>query len=426
MRAELLATGDEIRTGAIIDTNSAYIAEKLELQGVAVTGHTCVGDRREDIQQALMAISRRAAVAVVTGGLGPTADDRTAEAAARAAGVDLREDPAAWDNVRRFFETRGWPMNPANRKQALLPKGAACLFNPVGTAPGFALTIGACRFFFLPGVPREMKAMLARHVLPEIATRMPEGQAVRQIRVVSCFGLTESAVGEKVRGIEDDFEGLQVGLRVVFPEIHVRLYGRGVDYATVERRLDQAAQAVQSRLGRHTISMSGTSMPAVVGDLLLARRATLAVAESCTGGLIAKQLTDVPGSSAFFVFAAVTYANAAKVRVLGVQETTLDTVGAVHNDTALEMAVGARQLAEADFAVATTGIAGPEGGTEDKPVGTVCLGLATPEGAQAFRYVFPFGDRELNRRVFAATALDRLRQYLLGRLDLKAPDQPTG
>ncbi len=418
MQAELLATGDEICTGAIIDTNSAYIAEKIELTGVAVNGHRCVGDRLEDIVEALAEISQRADVAVVTGGLGPTADDRTAEAAARAAGVGLAEDPVALQRVTRFFEKRGWPMSPSNRKQALLPDGAQCLDNPVGTAPGFALTIGACRFYFLPGVPREMKAMLERHVLSAMTAR--SAGMLRQIRVVSSFGLGESAVGEKVRDIENDFEDLKVGLRVVFPEIHVRLYTGGADEAEAGRKLDAAAQAVAERLGRRVLSTSGQSMAAVLGELLAARGATLAVAESCTGGLIAKQLTDVPGSSGFFTFSAVTYANEAKMRVLGVKATTLAAVGAVHEDTALEMAAGARRVVDADFAISTTGIAGPDGGTEDKPVGTVCLGLSTPEGVRAFRHVFPFGDRDLNRRVFAATAMDYLRQYLQGRLGLQA------
>lgn len=416
MHAEILATGDEIRSGAIVDTNSAHIAEKLELQDVAVSGHSCVGDRLDHIREALQAMSRRAAVAVVTGGLGPTEDDRTAEAAALAAGVDLHTDSVALKNVTDFFEKRGVPMNSSNRKQALLPEGAECLFNPVGTAPGFALTIGACRFYFLPGVPREMKIMLADHVLPAIADRMPGEPVVRQIRVVTTFGLPESAVGEKVRGIEDDFDDLQVGLRVVFPEIHVRLYGSGADENTAHRQLDAAAQAVRARLGKRVLSTSGLSMAAVLGQCLTARRGTLAVAESCTGGLIAKQLTDVPGSSDFFVFSGVTYANAAKVRVLGVAEATLDAVGAVHEKTALEMATGARQVAGADFAIATTGIAGPDGGTDEKPVGTVCIGVATSEGGRAFRFVSPFGDRDLNRRLFAAMAMDRLRQYLLGQL----------
>ncbi|MGD9251023.1 MAG: competence/damage-inducible protein A [Desulfobacterales bacterium] len=418
MQAVLLATGDEIRTGAIIDTNSAYIAEKLEMQGVAVYSHLCVGDRMADIRDALATISRQADVAVVTGGLGPTADDRTAEAAAAVAGVGLHQDPDALENVTQWFEKRGLPMNTANRKQALMPEGAVCLPNPVGTAPGFVLTIADCQFFFLPGVPREMKVMLDRHVLPALADRRGGERVVRQIRVVSTFGLPESAVGEKVRDVEDQFEDLRVGLRVVFPEIHVRLYGRGEDETEVGRRLEAAAQAVRTRLERRVLSMSGLSMAAVVGELLLAQRATLAVAESCTGGLIAKQLTDVPGSSGFFVFSGVTYANDAKVRVLGVDEATLNAVGAVHEDTALAMAEGARRVAAADYAIATTGIAGPDGGTADKPVGTVCIGLATPESARAWRYVYPFGDRDLNRRIFAAMALDRLRQYLQGRLVL--------
>ncbi len=260
--------------------------------------------------------------------------------------------------------------------------------------------------------------MLARHVLPEIAARMPGAPVVRQIRVVSTFGLPESAVGEKVRDIEGQFESLRIGLRVVFPEIHVRLYGGGADAEDVGRKLAAAAQAVQARLGRRTLSTSGASMAAVLGELLTARGATLAVAESCTGGLIAKQLTDVPGSSNFFIFSGVTYANEAKVRVLGVSAATLDALGAVHENTALEMAAGARRVANADFAIATTGIAGPDGGTDEKPVGTVCLGLATPEGDRAYRFVFPFGDRDLNRRVFAAAAMDRLRLYLEGHLVL--------
>jgi nicotinamide-nucleotide amidase len=418
MRAEILATGDEIRSGAIIDTNSAYIAEKLEMRGAAVSGHICVGDQMAEIRDALAAIAQRASVAVVTGGLGPTVDDRTAEAAAQAAGVDRHPDPEAVRNVTRFFEKRGLPMNASNHKQALLPAGATCLNNPVGTAPGFALTIGACRFYFLPGVPREMKVMLNQHVLPAIAARMPEASVVRQIRVVSTFGLPESAVGEKVQDIEGEFEDLRVGLRVVFPEIHVRLYGGGSGNEALRRKLDAAARAVQARLGKRVLSASGASMAQVLGELLTARRATLAVAESCTGGLIAKQLTDVPGSSDFFIFAGITYANAAKVRVLGVEETTLDRVGAVHEETALAMARGARRVVDADFAIATTGIAGPDGGSDDKPVGTVCIGLAAPAGTRAFRYVFPFGDRDLNRRVFAATAMDRLRQYLQGHLSL--------
>ncbi len=227
MIVELLATGDEIRSGAVADTNSSCIAEQLERQGLAVARHTCVGDQPADIRDALAAISRRADLAVVTGGLGPTADDRTAEAAAQAAGVGLVQDPDALAQVTRYFEKRGLSMNPSNRKQALLPEGAGCLPNPAGTAPGFTLTIAGCRFFFLPGVPREMKAMLTDQVLPEIADAIPDASTVRQIRAVSSFGLPESAVGERVADIENIFEDLQVGLRVVFPEIHVRLYGSG-------------------------------------------------------------------------------------------------------------------------------------------------------------------------------------------------------
>lgn len=420
MKAEILSTGDEVRSGAVVDTNAAFIAEALGALGIMVTRHLCVGDDLTELIAVMVEIAQRVPLAVVTGGLGPTADDRTAEAAAQAAGVAMAENPSALDQVRRFFEDRGLPLSAVNRKQALLPIGATCLENPVGTAPGFCMTIGRCRFFFLPGVPAEMQTMLQRHVAPDLmAQAAAEGQFYGT-RAVSTFGLPESVVGEKLEGFEKQFEGLRIGLRVVFPEIHVRLYGRGRDPGEVESLLSAAAGAVAMRLGACVLSLQGASMASVLGELLIERQATLALAESCTGGLIAKLLTDVPGSSRFFLLSGVTYANQAKEKLLGVSGETLTRVGAVHEDTAGEMAAGARRVAGADFGLATTGIAGPDGGTPEKPVGTVVIGLATRQETRAYRYVFPFGRRDLNRGVFAFTAMDRLRRYLTGRLGGKA------
>jgi len=416
MQAEILSTGDEVRSGAVVDTNAAYIADALEAHGVNVCRHTCVGDDTALIAETLRDIARRTETAVVTGGLGPTADDVTAEAAARAARTGLREEQEALEQVKRFFHSRGLEMTPANRKQALLPETAAVLENPAGSAPGFCMTIGNCRIYFLPGVPREMKPMLTQHVLPDIIGRLNTDDRVHRVDVVSTFGLPESAVGEKVKDLLLPDGPLHIGLRMLFPEIHVRIYGRGRSEHTLDKRIQALKASLKERLGRRVLSDEGRRLHAVLGDLLLENGATLAVAESCTGGLMAKQLTDVPGSSGFFLFSAVTYANEAKTAVLGVSPETLYRNGAVSEDTAREMADGARRVSGADYALSTTGIAGPDGGTADKPVGTVCIGLAAPDGTVTFRYVFPFGDRDLNRRIFAAMAFDRLRLFLQGKL----------
>jgi len=413
MRAEILSTGDEVRSGAVVDTNAAFMAEALESRGIAVARHTTVGDDIDLIAETLRGIADRVDMALVSGGLGPTADDVTAEAAARAAGVQLVEMPAALAQVERFFGSRGLTMSSTNRKQALLPEGAVVLENPEGSAPGFRLVIGACRFYFLPGVPREMKPMLTRHVMRDIDQGHHAKGLVHRVAVLTTFGLPESVVGEKLQDLAIRDDRLRIGLRVLFPEIHVRIYGQDHRPDSLEDALQCLIEAIRDRLGKRVLSTAGESLPAVLGGMLIGRQASLALAESCTGGLLAKQLTDVPGSSGFFRFSAVTYANEAKTAVLGVSEETLRQHGAVHEATAREMAAGARRVAGTDFALSTTGIAGPDGGSAEKPVGTVCIGLATPEECVAYRYVFPFGDRDLNRRIFAAMALDRLRQHLM-------------
>lgn len=412
--AEILATGEEIRTGALVDSNSAFIAEKLELCGVKVMRLNGIGDELEQLTAILKEIGSRADVSVVTGGLGPTVDDLTAQAAADAAGVGLCMDPAALASIEDFFRRRNRSMNPSIRKQAMLPDGAEVLFNPVGTAPGFQLRIGSCRFFFLPGVPFEMKRMLADHVLPRMATLLGGRREARRVKTLSCFGLTESLTGERLDGLEKEFPGVRLGLRARFPEIQVKLYGSGADEVRVAEALDQAAAFARERLGDILFTDSGEPMEAVVGRLLRERNATLAAAESCTGGLIAHRLTEVAGSSDYFLLAAVTYADAAKTRVLGVSEETLTRCGAVHADTVRDMAVGVRRLAGATYGIATSGIAGPTGGNAEKPVGTVCIGLATPGQALGYRFHLNYGRRSMNKKMFAMKALDVLRRELLG------------
>ncbi len=414
MKAEILATGDEIRSGALVDSNSAFISERLEENGIEVVRHTCVGDDLPLLVATLREIGDRADMAVVTGGLGPTTDDLTAESAARAAGVGLTFSQAAFENVESFFKTFNRPMTESNRKQALLPDGSKLLYNPVGTAPGFSLKIGTCQFFFLPGVPHEMRRMLAEHVIPEMLSQ--QGDAAMHIRVktITTFGLPESLAGEKVAGVEAAFPGIKLGLRANFPQIQVKLYGRDTDLALLDQRMAEAGQWTLERLGSNVISESGERMEAVVGRLLLERSASIGLAESCTGGLLANWLTNVAGSSAYFLFSGVTYSNQAKIDVLGVTPETLERHGAVHEETAREMAEGARRVAGSTYGLSTSGIAGPDGGTEDKPVGTVCVGYAGPDRSFGRRFYFPFGKRLMNKQIFSMAALDILRKELLG------------
>jgi nicotinamide-nucleotide amidase len=296
----------------------------------------------------------------------------------------------------------------------MLPDKAECLCNPVGTAPGFLLKIGQCVFFFLPGVPFEMKRMLADKVIPRILTLQGEERTVRRVRTLSTFGLTESATGEQLAGFKGRFPHIKLGFRAKFPEIHVKLYASGPDEEVLEKQLNEAAHWIYGKLGEKLISHDGASLEEAVGNLLRAKNATLAVAESCTGGLISNLVTDVSGSSDYFVFSAVTYANSAKNKILGVTAETLDRHGAVAEETAKEMARGVKHISGATYGLSTSGIAGPGGGANDKPVGTVCIGLATPQSLSARRFNFTFNNRRMNKRIFSATALELLRRELLG------------
>jgi len=416
MRAEILATGDEIRTGALVDSNSGHIAALLEQNGIEVTRHLTVGDEMDMLVDVLSEIGRRADVAVVTGGLGPTQDDLSAAAAARAAGVALVFDPHAMAAIEAFFRVRGRAMNPSNRKQALFPRGARSLPNALGTAPGFQMRIGRCTFFFLPGVPHEMRAMLTDQVIPQLLAVQGGTRPFRLTRVVSTFGLPESDVGERVAGIAAAFPEIKLGLRAKFPEIQVKLYLTAQDEAAGQKVLDDALQWVCGQLGPNVFSVQERTLADEVGELLKRRGATLAMAESCTGGLVANWLTNSAGSSDYFLFSAVTYSNASKVAVLGVSQDTLLRHGAVHEQTARQMAEGARRTAGATYGLATTGIAGPGGGSEEKPVGTLCIGLAAEGQSSSRRFTLSFGRRLMNKRLFAMLALDTLRRHLIANV----------
>ena len=414
MIAEIMATGEEIRSGALIDSNSAYIAEKLEENGVAVSRHSSVGDNLDLLITVFKEIGNRADIAVVTGGLGPTSDDLTAEAAAQACGAKLDLNPSALESVENFFKARQRMMNTASRKQAFLPTGAECLQNPVGTAPGFRLKIGRCFFFFLPGVPGEMRRMLSDIALPQIIELMGDKRRFYLTRTLSTFGLTESQTFERLAGLEKAFPQISLGLGVKFPAIQVKLYANGTDDQKLNDDLTEAVGWVIEKMGNSVFSQQGDPMEKTIGHFLMKSQATLALAESCTGGLIANLLTNISGSSDYFVFSGITYSNQAKIDILNVSKETIMAHGAVHENTAMEMAQGARKVCGATYGLATSGIAGPTGGTTEKPVGTVCIGLATPHGTTGHRFHFWFGSRTMNKQVFAMAALEVLRRELLG------------
>ncbi|MDH4206887.1 MAG: molybdopterin-binding protein, partial [Desulfobacteraceae bacterium] len=278
MNVEILITGDEIRSGAVIDRNSAHIAMKLEEAGFNVVRHTCVGDNVEDLVLILQEIGSRSDAALVTGGLGPTPDDLTAQAAAASVGVDLVLNLPALHGVESYFKVRNRMMPDSNKKQAMLPRGADLILNPVGTAPGFMLKINRCMFFFLPGVPFEMQRMFSDTVLTQLEKLRGSICEFSMVKTISTFGLTESAAAERVSGISGMFPEITLGFRAKFPEIQIKLYGREKDKEALHQRMVKAAAAIIEEIGDNVFSEDESPMEAVVGRLLLKKNATLAVA----------------------------------------------------------------------------------------------------------------------------------------------------
>lgn len=418
MRAEIISTGDEIRTGTLVDTNTAFLAQELEDLGIEVVRHNTVGDDLDALCALFIEAGQRADVVLVSGGLGPTSDDVTAEAAAKAAGVELIQNPEALEQMQAYYDMRKFTLSGANLKQSYLPRNSDVLQNKNGTAPGFSVKIGRARFFFMPGVPPEMKGMFNNAVMPKLISMLGQDTMIRTVWVCSCFGLGESTVYERLQDFEAQFPELVLGFRASIPIVEVKIYANGNDAPTLESALREASNWVMAKLKGYVFAEGSKSLAEAVGELLRERRQTMAAAESCTGGLIASQLTDVPGSSEYFLFSAVTYANTAKENVLDVKRSTLMDYGAVSEETVREMAQGARKAVNADYGLAISGIAGPDGGTPEKPVGTVCIAVATAEGVVVRKLERNYGNRLRNKSMFAALALDMLRRVILGEDDL--------
>ncbi len=412
MTAAVLSIGTELTRGELVNTNAAWISDQLTTVGCEVVEHVTVPDEVEAIREALQVLSGRNRYVVTTGGLGPTSDDVTAASAASAAGVELERHQASLDAIRQRYAAAGRVMTEANAKQADIPRGADVLPNPVGTAPGFSLALGGCHGFFLPGVPHEMKRMFADRVRPAIASSVE--RKVHQVRLRT-FGLPESAVAAKLEGLEEAHPGVSLGYRATFPEIEVKVWARTDGTASAEECVGLAVREVRARLGEVVYGEGNDTYAAYVGRCLRSKGLTLALAESCTGGLISSMITDVPGSSDYLLLDAVTYSNASKAKLLGVSSEVLRGYGAVSSECAAAMVDGARRLVDSDIAVSVTGIAGPGGGTEEKPVGTVWMGLATRDGETVTEHFQLSGDRPQIRTRAAYLALRMVVRATMAR-----------
>jgi nicotinamide-nucleotide amidase len=406
VKAELIAVGTELLWGDRVETNTVALSAALGMRGVEVAAKTVVGDDEESLARALSEAMTRVPLVILTGGLGMTHDDMTTRVIARVAkrGLVLRDEVLV--QIRDAYRRRGRDAPPASERQALFPVGAEALPNPVGIAPGIRLTEGGAHVVALPGVPAEMRAMFDACVAPWL-TELGAGAPIPR-RTVHTFGLGESEVDRRLADLVRD-AACETGILASPQGVEIRLRATGKDRASDE--LDRLVAEITRRLGDVVYAHDGVAMETVVGELLRAKGWTLAVAESCTGGLVGHRLTEVSGSSRYFVGGWVTYANEAKTRWLGVDREQLAAHGAVSEPVAAQMADGARRTAGSDVALALTGIAGPEGGSPEKPVGTLVVGLATARGTETIRWRFS-GTRADTKLAFSQFGLNAVRRLL--------------
>jgi nicotinamide-nucleotide amidase len=412
MRVHILAVGSELLTPFFKDSDSLYLTRRLNDMGFEVAFRAVVGDELPDLVRALSHSLASADLVLVSGGLGPTDDDRTREAAAQALGRPLILDEGALARLEEWVRRRGRTMPPSNLRQAYVVEGAEVLVNERGTAPGLWIADAGRTLVLLPGPPGELQPMCEAGVWPRLAG---DRRGFMTRIVLKTTGRTESELETRIAGLypKDAGRRLTVLSQPGQVELHVSAYS-GTEASEAERKARALAEEIKLLLGDHLFSDDGAELEEVVGRLLIPARLSLAAAESCTGGLLGHRITSVPGSSAYFLEGFVTYSNRAKIDRLGVPEETIAALGAVSPETARAMAEGARARSGADLALAVTGIAGPSGGTEEKPVGLVFIALASVDGIEVVRNRF-FGDR--SRVIFQSSqkALDMLRRHLLGK-----------
>lgn len=399
MKVELLAIGDEILSGDIVNTNVAFLSEALWLCGFIVGYHSAVRDDPKAIRQALLLAAKRASLVIVTGGLGPTGDDFTIEIAAKTFHKKLVQN---------------------NLKQALIPKGAKVYLNPVGCAPGVGLKFKGVSFYFLPGVPKEMKALFEKSILPEILANRKKRKVFKS-KLFRCFGMAEAELDYALNSFyhhKTEIGNVRVGFRAHFPETLIKLSSWGKTEHEAQKFLEEGITFLKEKVGKAIYGEGEESLESVLGFLLSSQGKTVSVAESCTGGLIANRITNVSGSSSYFKGGVVAYDNQIKKDFLGVQAETLQTYGAVSRECACEMAKGVQKRAATDFSIAVTGIAGPTGATAGKPVGTVFIALAKKGAINCaptvvcYDYCFKL-NREWFKSLVASLAMNHLRLNLI-------------
>jgi nicotinamide-nucleotide amidase len=410
-RAEIITIGDEILFGQIIDTNTQWIGTQLTDIGIRPVRKTSVGDNKQDILDAFAQASKRVDIVIVTGGLGPTRDDITKHTFCEYFGTELEINQEALALITEFFAKRGRTMTELNIQQAALPKNCTYIPNLWGTAPGMWFEKDNVIYVSMPGVPYEMKSLMEFEILPRLKSRF--STQIIQHKSIRTIGIGESFLAERISAWEDALPAhIKLAYLPHFGQVRLRLTGTGIDQALLEKELNEQVGLVLPLIEEHVFGYDSDELETVIGELLVAQNATLGTAESCTGGYVANQITGIPGSSRYFQGSVVSYSNEVKMNVLGVSRDTLEAYGAVSEQTAREMAEGARKVLNTTFAISTTGIAGPDGGSAEKPVGTVWIACATPD--ETFTQLLTLrNNRKINIELTSSYALNLLRKTIL-------------
>lgn len=414
MKVGILTIGNELLSGMTQDTNSSFIAREMRIEGWEIATMMSVGDSESSIAKGLDYMLEVSDAVIVTGGLGPTADDITTTSIAKVFGLKLYTDEVVLERIKERFEKINLKWTENNAKQALFPEGAEIIDNPVGSACGFYLERGAKIVTVLPGVPSEIKWMLPEGLIPILRWKFNESEKTAIRKTIKIFGPTESTVDEEIAQLDLALPGVSIGFYPRFPEIHVVITSVNKDRFAVKENLELVEMRITERLKKNIFAFDHETMEDVVARYLKSKNMTISVAESCTGGLIADRLTNVPGSSDFFERGVVSYSNLSKIALLNVPHSTIAQNGAVSEQTALAMAKGIRETSVTDIGLSTTGIAGPSGGTPQKPVGTVYIALTDGQMKICRKFIFGWNRRRI-KEVSAQWALEMLRRYLIGR-----------
>jgi nicotinamide-nucleotide amidase len=409
MNAEIIAVGSEMLTPQRVDTNSLYLTDELNKLGVEVVAKCVIGDDRERLADAIRRVLSRSRILILSGGLGPTEDDLTREAVAQALGRKLSFDPEIAAAIGQRFAKTGRKMAEINKRQAFVIEGAAVLPNSRGTAPGQWIEESGAVAMLLPGPPHELKAMFEMSCLPRLVRIVPN-LAIRTV-LLRVTGMSESDLDELIAPVYKKYTNPATTILAANGDLQVHLRARCAGAAEADALLAEVAAPIELLLGDRMYSRNGDPLEVVIGEMLRGRRATVSVAESCTGGMLGERFTSTPGSSDYFVGGFITYTNEMKIELLGVSPETLERFGAVSKETAEAMAIGARRRTNSTYAISVTGVAGPDSGGEAAPVGTVYVGIADPEGAYVAHRVF-VGDRTRIRMFTTQMALDALRRRM--------------